>query len=76
MSHFTPQQHDALEKAYATLSEQFEGVLIAVMASSHDGKESIEATRVYHYGGRVVALGLCEEAKNRLMNIPPKETEQ
>lgn len=75
MSAFTQQQHEALEKAYSLLTEQFESVLIAVLANAHDGEQETEVTKIYHYGGRVAALGLCRYTENQLLNIPPKEVE-
>lgn len=57
------------------LSEQFEGVLLAVLGSSHDGEENIEYTKVVHYGGHTLALGLAKVAEDRLLTTPPKNAE-
>lgn len=75
MKSLTKQQNEALDRAYAMLSEQFEGVLLAVLSEGHDGEEEVEMTKVLHYGGVTMALGLTEVAKNRLLTIPPKNIE-
>ena len=70
MTGFTDVQRAELEKAWDILTEHFNGVLLAVLAECGDAVEK-EAVRVYFKGGRVQAIGLCEEAKDRLLTTEP-----
>lgn len=72
-SRFTPAQQQALESAYDKLGEQFDGVLIVVMASveSQGNEEAQESVRCYYAGGRTLAVGLAAEAQNVIQNSVP-----
>lgn len=72
MSAFSQQQIETLERAYAMLGEHFDGVLLAVMTEVEGADQAVEASKIYHYGGRLLALGLCKEAEYQLLRIQPR----
>lgn len=72
-SRFTPAQQQALESAYDKLGEQFDGVLIVVMASvdAEGSEQAQESVRCYYAGGRTLAVGLASEAHHTIQNSVP-----
>lgn len=75
MTAFTPQQQSALESAYQILGEHFDGSLIVVLTECGDDKPQ-EAVRVYWHGGRLQALGMCEDAKDRILRKEPDNVQE
>lgn len=67
---FTASQQQAVEKAYESLGEQFEGVLIVVMATvePEPSEENVESVRCFYAGGRTLAIGLAAEAQHVIQN--------
>lgn len=75
--HFNPAQREALEHAYEKLGEQFDGVLIVVMAevAPITAEETQESVRCFYAGGRTLAVGLAAEAQHVLQNQTESDPE-
>lgn len=64
---FTDQQVQALEKAFESLGEHFEGVLVAVSTEVPVDDFTAEPARVYWTGGYFKALGMAEYATHKML---------
>jgi hypothetical protein len=67
----TQQQREAVQKAWSTLTEWFDGVLLVVdwETSEQDETGTTEDAREgYWYGGSMRAIGLSRFAEKRIMD--------
>jgi hypothetical protein len=73
----SPDQNDAIEKAYQLLGEHFDSIVIAVNfdyeAKGVGSEISQEARAVYWKGGAMTALGLCQFTTHRILNGPQQQ---
>jgi hypothetical protein len=67
----TPQQREAIQKAWSTLTEWFDGVLLVVDwetgQHNEDGKME-DAREGYWHGGSMRAIGLSRFAEKRIID--------
>lgn len=64
----TPQQREAIQKAWTILTEWFERVLLVVDydVDEANGKQA-QCHEGYWHGGALSAVGMCEYGKDRIL---------
>jgi len=71
----TSAQREAICRAYGILTEHFERVVLVVdydVDPARSGGENMDGHEGYWYGGSMAAIGLCEFAKDRILNSGKK----
>ena len=69
---FTPAQREAVEKAWDLLTEHFDRVLLIVDYETRDAHGNCDAHEGFWHGGSLAALGMCEYARDRILNTGRK----
>lgn len=65
----SPAQREAMQKAWDLLTEHFERVLLVIdfECEGENGKRQ-DAHQGFWHGGALSAIGMCEYAKDRVLN--------